>query len=1229
MMRRFKASKYKNAAPKLKKHEPWVRDLVVGSYNCSGSFIKASAAFVAFNVQATGSQLGVVSLDAEGVAGSTLPILNTHSDLVTDFEFSPFEDGLLATGSADSTVKIWSFNNNNINDLSLLNPELVMSSKHRRVETVCFSPTAEYLLSFSAHNTIQFWDILYGKELLYDTDLHGDTIMSMSWSKAGSLLATCAKDKQVRIVDPRANVVTASAVGHENGKDSRVVWLGDSSFILTSGFDSSRMRQLFVWDTRSFEKPIKSLSFGSSTGILMPLHDPDTNMIFLAARGDSSIGYYEFAESDDFLTEGYRYNGDQTKGACLLPKRALKVMDTEVNRILQLTANSVVPIPFHVPRKSYIDFHHDLYPDTCSTNTTGSASVWMDGFTGTVSKMSLNPSANGGNLRVFKETLSVRKAKEEQRISKVIELPESEKYKKAVPEPRPRKKSISSGSSSSDEVAEAPPTGKFFPVPKPRVSSSTASSVLRTPSSFISSRMTADFTMRNSVPKDVDSGLYTVPTVEVETCNTETRNGSSDEFSLTNDNESEVLNNNNDQDQQSLTESNDNDQGSLKDPVSLNGNEVDHNTEDNKSALQLSTSDRRKLFENRAMTTPETCNLPATDGNGESFENRKPRMSVAERMKMFQQNSANSTGGSVPGEEDNNSSQANNSHPLTTNTHPKITSMSSEDSSSGVDEHGDLSGKEREPCPAPIAKPERKFTPPKQEPAPIVRKPESTSQPTSLTKPPTSNKRIDTVFGQVSKYRNYKAAALHKKMHLENLRNISTTCPGESELIQANPDRVAVPLNTPGGKVAIFELGTPGRQPDGVIPALVHGSKVMDFMWDPFDNSRLAVGDDSGKLWLWTIPDGGLKEQTNESDFTMAAHAEKIYFVRFHPLAQDVLATGSYDMMIRIWDLDARDEIVLIRCFDQIQMFCFAWSPCGQYFSTAAKDGKLRVYDPRADTEPIAIGQGPPGVRGGRVCWVLDGKYLIVAGFDRSSERQLHMYNASDLSKVATVSLDVSPAILVPFYDEDSSVLFLSGRGDSTIFAYDVIEGPPYLLPLSPHRCSGAHQGIAFLKKNACEVQNVEFAKAYRLTEVVIEPWSFTVPRVKSEYFQDDLFPPTRVLWEPTMTSAAWANGSNVCAKKISLKPSYMRSLGEVTGHRSEPPSSENGVKATNGKVSTPAPLPAAVIAASGAIGSALISNGAKKQQEKLEQQIKNILPLNLKLEQDDMEGVDEEEWDE
>ena len=47
----------------------------------------------------------------------------------------------------------------------------------------------------------------------------------------------------------------------------------------------------------------------------------------------------------------------------------------------------------------------------------------------------------------------------------------------------------------------------------------------------------------------------------------------------------------------------------------------------------------------------------------------------------------------------------------------------------------------------------------------------------------------------------------------------------------------------------------------------------------------------------------------------------------------------------------------------------------------------------------------------------------------------------------------------------------------------------------------------------------------FRLSDNSVEPVSFTVPRVKSTFFQDDLFPPTRVLWRPTVTGNAWARG--------------------------------------------------------------------------------------------------------
>lgn len=61
----------------------------------------------------------------------------------------------------------------------------------------------------------------------------------------------------------------------------------------------------------------------------------------------------EVSDKEPYLTEGIRHSGEQTKGACLVPKRALNVMQGEVNRVLQLTSSSVIPITYQVPRKTY------------------------------------------------------------------------------------------------------------------------------------------------------------------------------------------------------------------------------------------------------------------------------------------------------------------------------------------------------------------------------------------------------------------------------------------------------------------------------------------------------------------------------------------------------------------------------------------------------------------------------------------------------------------------------------------------------------------------------------------------------------------------------------------------------------------------------------------------------------------------------------------------------------
>lgn len=43
---------------------------------------------------------------------------------------------------------------------------------------------------------------------------------------------------------------------------------------------------------------------------------------------------------------------------------------------------------------------------------------------------------------------------------------------------------------------------------------------------------------------------------------------------------------------------------------------------------------------------------------------------------------------------------------------------------------------------------------------------------------------------------------------------------------------------------------------------------------------------------------------------SFAGHREKIYFVHFHPLAKDILASASYDMTVKIWNLATGEEVI-------------------------------------------------------------------------------------------------------------------------------------------------------------------------------------------------------------------------------------------------------------------------------------------------------------------------------
>ncbi|KFV80760.1 Coronin-7, partial [Struthio camelus australis] len=151
----------------------WIGDVRAGSVASCGNHVKASCCWIAFNAETTGV-LGIVPLECQDGDKRTVSQLCCHSDVVTDFDFSPFDQLLLATGSADEMVKVWRLPESG-QDMPA-GAGLTLGPVGCPVDVLQFHPTADGVLASGGH-----------------LESHGDQLQSLSWKQDGRLLGTSCK----------------------------------------------------------------------------------------------------------------------------------------------------------------------------------------------------------------------------------------------------------------------------------------------------------------------------------------------------------------------------------------------------------------------------------------------------------------------------------------------------------------------------------------------------------------------------------------------------------------------------------------------------------------------------------------------------------------------------------------------------------------------------------------------------------------------------------------------------------------------------------------------------------------------------------------------------------------------------------------------------------------------------------------------------------------------------
>jgi len=170
-------------------------------------------------------------------------------------------------------------------------------------------------------------------------------------------------------------------------------------------------------------------------------------------------------------------------------------------------------------------------------------------------------------------------------------------------------------------------------------------------------------------------------------------------------------------------------------------------------------------------------------------------------------------------------------------------------------------------------------------------------------------------------------------------------------------------------------------------------------------------------------------------------------------------------------------------------------------------------------------------------------------GFSKTSERQYSIWDPKQMKEpLKTENIDTAAGIIMPFYDNDTSMLFLAGKGDGNIRYYEVVDEAPYVHFLSEFKSNQPQRGMGWTPKTSMDLASCEIARLLKITGNACEPISFTVPR-KGDIFQDDLYPPT-FSGEPSLTSAEWFGGKTADPKQISLAPGFVPAKTQDTSFK-------------------------------------------------------------------------------
>lgn len=304
-----------------------------------------------------------------------------------------------------------------------------------------------------------------------------------------------------------------------------------------------------------------------------------------------------------------------------------------------------------------------------------------------------------------------------------------------------------------------------------------------------------------------------------------------------------------------------------------------------------------------------------------------------------------------------------------------------------------------------------------------------------------------------------------------------------------------------------------------------HTAPVLDVKFCPSRSNLLATASDDATVRLWEIPQGGLTKDVNMEIQKFTLHSRKVSLLSFNPSVTEIIASAGFDNQVYVWNLLNAESYAKLSMGDV--PLCLDWNHNGSLLGLTTKEKLVYIADPRAN-KIVLSAKGHDSSRPQKMGFINE-HYYFTCGSNKSNERQIKLYDMRNATEGITESIqscqvDNQTGIMMPYYDADTGLIYVPGRGEGNIKYFEYSSGT--IKFASEFKGSLPQKGIAAFPKRTMNYNKCEIARFAKFTNSnTIEYLSFYYPK-RNEGYDAGIYPDC-LTGEPGLSAEEWLKGEN------------------------------------------------------------------------------------------------------